>query len=112
MEYEIIPKDGSAPQEADFALVITGDELEPYLKRGETAYIERTSRLRDGEVGVFVYKGAPLCRQFCEDSLGNVYLFTLNRRRKKGDVTVPRGEKGDLFCFGRVLMEDVPLPSD
>jgi len=69
---------------------------------GAVAYVSRTP-LREGDVGIFSVNGKVLCRQYDRDDSGTVYLFSLNRRRADGDVTLPAAEAGTLICFGRVL---------
>lgn len=74
----------------------------PYLEDGAVAYVSRTP-LREGDVGIFSVNGKVLCRQYDRDDSGTVHLFSLNRRRADGDVTLPAAEAGTLICFGRVL---------
>ena len=105
-------KETGAPDGADLSVRIAGDELEPYIMRGGTAFAARTRSVADGEVGIFLVEGRMLCRQFCEDAAGNVYLFTVNRRRKKADVTVPAAKRDRIFCFGRVILPPIPLPRE
>ena len=95
--------------EADFALRVEGDELEPYIERGGTALIKRGAEIRDGDVGLFF--GDMVLRQYCEDWAGNVYLFAVNRRRSALDIRLPAADGAPICSFGRVLLGvDVPLP--
>lgn len=97
--------------EADFALRVEGDELEPYIGRGGTAYIKRGAEIRDGDVGLFFVGGDMVLRQYCEDWAGNVYLFAVNRRRSMLDIRLPAAGGAPICSFGRVLLDaDVPLP--
>ena len=53
------------------------------------------------------------CKQYCEDTEGNIYLFSLNRARKDADSVISASSGITVFCFGRVLMpRRVPLPRD
>ena len=89
--------------EADFALRVEGDELEPYIERG--------AEIRDGDVGLFFAGGDMVLRQYCEDWAGNVYLFAVNRRRSALDIRLPAADGAPICSFGRVLLDvDVPLP--
>lgn len=112
MPVEKLWEEYSVPEgsEADFALRVEGDELEPYIKRGGTALIKRGGEICDGDVGLFFVGGDMVLRQYCEDWAGNVYLFAVNRRRSALDIRLPAG--GAPICsFGRVLLDaDVPLP--
>lgn len=98
----------SAPEGADFAVVIEGHELEPYVRVGDRVFCSRSPLLRDGDVGIFLAGGKMLCRQYCEDSLGNIHLFSVNRSLNHLDLHLESGEQ--VFCFGKVLMENIPLP--
>ena len=49
-----LPPEGSG---ADYAVRVEGDELEPYVKRGGVALIERGAEIRDGDVGLFFAEG-------------------------------------------------------
>lgn len=97
--------------EADFALRVEGDELEPYVKRGGAALIKRGAQIRDGDVGLFFVRGELVLRQYCEDWAGNVYLFAVNRRRSALDIRLPAAEGAPICSFGRVLLDaEPPLP--
>ena len=53
-----------------------------------------------------------LCKQYVQDRLGIVYLFSLNRARADADVVLPRDSGRSMVCFGRVLLPSRPkLPS-
>ena len=95
----------------DIVMMLINDEVQadvykkdmaPYLEDGAVAYVSRTP-LREGDVGIFSVNGKVLCRQYDRDDSGTVHLFSLNRRRADGDVTLPAAEAGTLICFGRVL---------
>ncbi|MDO4749800.1 MAG: S24 family peptidase [Eubacteriales bacterium] len=97
--------------EADFAARIDGDSMEPYIHDGEIVLAVRRTDLRDGDVGLFFVDGDMKCKQFCQDSEGNMYLFSLNRDRSDADVTISADSGVTVCCFGRVLMDRlIPLP--
>ena len=101
-----------ADSKADFAIHINGDSMEPYLPDGSIALGKR-GQPADGEVGAFLLDGEYICKQFCQDFVGNIYLFSLNRKRKDADVTIWHDSGRNLSCFGRILMDKkVPLPHD
>lgn len=96
---------------ADFAVRINGDSMEPYLPDGSVALgVKRAPR--DGEVAALLLDGEFLCKQVCQDFVGNLYLFALNRKRKDADQTVAHDAERSLTCFGTILLERVPLPTD
>ena len=51
------------------------------------------------------------CKQYCQDSEGNVYLFSANRERSDADVHISATSGITLLCFGKVLLDkSIPLP--
>lgn len=95
---------------AEFAIHVNGNSMEPYLADGSVALgIKR--KPMDGEVGAFWLDGGFLVKQVCQDSQGNIYLFSLNREREDADETIWHDSGRDLRCVGTILMDEkVPLP--
>lgn len=107
--YRRIPAEGGE----DFAVRILDDSLLPWLKAGDIARVRRRSDLRDGDVGLFRSRSGMVFRQFCQDGLGNVYLFPVNRRYREKDLMIPRKKAGKLVCYGKLLLSRrIPLPMD
>ncbi|MGM9671705.1 MAG: S24 family peptidase [Oscillospiraceae bacterium] len=105
-DYEV-----EASTEADFAVRIAGDSMEPYIHDDSIVFVKRGATIRDGDVGLFFVDGDMKCKQYCQDYLGNVYLFSANRARKDADVEIPASSGITLCCFGKVLLkEHIPLP--
>ena len=106
-------EDYSVPADsaADFAVHINGDSMEPYLPDGSIALGQKRAP-RDGEVAALLLDGEFLCKQVCQDMVGNLYLFALNRARKDADMTIWKDAERSLTCFGTILMDRVPLPTD
>ncbi len=100
-----------ADSDADFAVRINGNSMEPYLHDGSVALGQKRAP-RDGEVAALLLDGEFLCKQVCQDHLGNVYLFSLNRDRADADVTIAHDAERSLTCFGTIIMERVPLPAE
>ena len=105
-DYEV-----EASSKADFAIRINGDSMEPYLHDGFIALgVKRAPQ--DGEVAALLLDGEFLCKQVCQDAAGNLYLFALNRTRKDADQTIWHDSERSVSCFGTIIMDRVPLPSD
>ena len=98
--------------DADYAVILEDDALAPYLRAGQTAYLQYPADLHDGDVGLFLARDGLVFRQYCRDIRGTVYLLSLDRTRKEEDREFPA--YGELpICFGRVLLRRRPeLPMD
>ena len=103
----------AADSEADFAVRITGDSMEPYIHDDSIVLVKRGATIYDGDIGLFFVDGDMKCKQYCQDYLGNVYLFSLTRARKDADVTISASSGITICCFGKVLLKGkIPLPQD
>ena len=110
-DYVLIPRGADVPKGADFAVRIAGDSMEPYVADGERVYVSRMSELEVGDVGIFFADGDMKCKQYVEDSFGNIYLKSANRARADADVDIPASSGVTVFCFGKVLLDKrIPLP--
>ncbi|MGM9520884.1 MAG: XRE family transcriptional regulator [Oscillospiraceae bacterium] len=110
-DYVLVPRGSDVPRGADFAVRIAGDSMEPYIKDGSRVYVSRMSGLIPGDVGIFFVDGDMKCKQYCEDSEGNIYLFSANRERSDADMTIPASSGMTVVCFGKVLLGvKIPLP--
>ncbi len=110
-DYRLIPITGDIPRDADYAVRIDGDSMEPYISDGSRVFVTRTNELCPGDVGIFFVDGDMKCKQYCEDSFGNIYLFSLNRLRSDADMLISRTSGICVYCFGKVLLSKrPPLP--
>lgn len=97
---------------ADFAAKIQGDSMEPYIADASIVLVQRNAAINDGDVGLFFVDGDIKCKQYCEDSFGNIYLFSLNRKRSDADSYITASSGVTVFCFGKVIMpKRAPLPT-
>jgi len=111
-DYILVPVTDKVPQGTDYAVRIDGDSMEPYIKDGSRVFVKRTNELSDGDIGIFFVDGDMKCKQFCEDSMGNIYLFSLNRNRADADSYIPADSGICVYCFGKVLTDaKPPLPA-
>lgn len=108
-DYELLTVDGEVPVGAELAVRIQGDSMEPYIRDKSVVYVNHDP-LRPGDVGIFCVDGDMLCKQYYRDSLGTVYLFSLNRSRSDADQVFTAGSGRSLTCFGRVMLHNLPLP--
>ena len=92
---------------------IAGDSMEPYIHDDSIVLVKRGATICDGDIGLFFVDGDMKCKQYCQDYLGNVYLFSLNRARMDADVTISASSGITICCFGKVLLKGkIPLPQD
>lgn len=109
-DFDYMDVSGEVPRGAEFAVRIQGDSMEPVIRDGSIAYVNRDP-LVNGDVGIFCVDGEMFCKQYLRDRLGMVYLFSLNRKRANADIILPRDSGRSMVCFGRVLLPSrPPLP--
>lgn len=107
-DYVLVPVTEDVPRGTDFAVRIQGDSMEPYIADGDRVFVKRTNEISDGDVGIFFVDGDMKCKQYCEDALGNIYLFSLNRDRQDADTFVSESGGICVYCFGKVLLSSKP----
>lgn len=111
MAYDPLRRDPK--EDADFAVTVTDDSLLPHIKPGSTVYLRRRTDLRDGDVGLFFSEDGMVFRQFCRDSQGNIYLFSVNRAHRDRDLVLSPGRVKDVVCYGKLAADrPIPLPDD
>ena len=106
-DFEYLEVDGGVPYQADFAVKIDGDSMEPYLMDGSVAYVNRDP-LAEGDIGIFYVDGDIVCKQYHRDREGGVHLLSLNRERADADRHIPVDSGVALTCYGRVILPHRP----
>ena len=81
------------PEGTDFCVIAESDCMEPYIKRGGRVCVSRKQTPAEGEAGLFLYRGAVYCRQWCEDYTGALYLLCANPRRESENIRIDRKER-------------------
>lgn len=97
-DYENIAVDESVPAQANFALDISGDSMEPRFHDKQTIWVERTEELNHGEIGIFCLNGEAYVKKLQDDSEGT-FLISLN----KAYQPIPVQENDFFKILGRVL---------
>ncbi len=87
-----------APRQADFAVRVAGDSMEPRYRDGQVVYVKQTPTVPDGEIGLFSWQGSGYIKQL-HDRPDGVRLHSLNPAYD--DIDIP--ETAQLRVFGRVL---------
>lgn len=98
-DYKDIDVDEFVPQEADFAVHISGDSMMPQFSDRQIVYVHAQQDLEDGEIGIFELDGHAYCKKLQRNKKGTA-LISLN---KKYDP-IPITEHSHLTVFGRVVI--------
>ena len=91
---DIVIPDDPRTAEADFALRINGDSMEPKYRSGDVLLIQSADTVEEGELGIFVLDGAGYFKKY-----GGDRLISLNPKYPPSllkDFT-------DVGCCGRVV---------
>lgn len=91
---EISVSDNTRTREADFALRISGNSMEPRYHDGDILLVQETDTIEFGELGIFILDGNGFFKVF-----GGDRLFSLNK--EYGDILLKDFE--DVRVAGRVI---------
>ncbi|MDD6189249.1 MAG: LexA family transcriptional regulator [Clostridiales bacterium] len=104
-DFNYIPVTGEVPENAQFAVTISGDSMEPYIHDGQTVYCVKDAQgVHPGEIGIFCVDGAYYCKQYATSGY-DTYLLSLNREREDADIAIYGSGNRSLTCAGRVIMD-------
>lgn len=99
-DFEYLEVEGD--RQADYAVRIDGNSMEPYIADGSIVYVNRDP-LADGDIGIFFIDGDILCKQYKKDADGTVHLLSLNRDRADADRHIKPDSGISFTCLGRVM---------
>lgn len=91
---EISIVDSPKTRDADFALRVSGDSMEPRYHDGDILLVAGRAEVAPGELGIFICDGEGYFKQFGGDS-----LVSLNPRY----APIPLSAFGSFSCRGKVL---------
>jgi phage repressor protein C with HTH and peptisase S24 domain len=80
--------------EADYALRINGDSMEPKYRSGDIILIQTADTVEEGELGVFILDGSGYFKKY-----GGDHLISLNPKY----APIPLKDFEDVACCGRVV---------
>ncbi|SEA14938.1 Helix-turn-helix [Eubacterium aggregans] len=86
----------NAPHDANFAVQVSGDSMEPEYESGDIVYVKQQQDLRDGQIGIFIFNGEGFIKEM--DRQGHS-LISLNQKYSPIVVTA----SDDLRIVGKVL---------
>jgi len=75
--FKMIKAPEYVPENADFALRVSGDSMFPQINDGQVIWIKEQETLNHGEIGIFVYSGDVYCKELYTDGNG-AYMRSLN----------------------------------
>ncbi len=91
---EILVKECSEAEDADYVIPISGDSMEPTYHDGDKVFVEKCDSVEIGEIGIFVVNGDAYIKE-----LGNKCLISHNEAYKP----IKLGSSDSIYCCGRVL---------
>ena len=92
--YDFVEADETVPQNADFAVKINGDSMEPRFIDGQVVFIKEQRTLNPGEIGIFGLNGESYIKK-----LGDRELLSLNPNYEPIHISV----FDSLHVFGKVV---------
>lgn len=107
-DFEMIPVNELVPEGADFAVKIQGNSMMPYIDDGNTVYVQRSTDIRNGDIGIFAVDGAMYCKHFYKDKSGNVTLVSSNPDFMDSNIIIDVDSSNSITCYGKVLLELQP----
>lgn len=87
--------------EADFAVRISGKSMEPTIEDGDIVFVQKSAKLNDQEIGIFVVNGDVMCKRLKEEN-GERWLQPDNGDYKP--IMITEGTR--CYCQGRVLFSE------
>lgn len=85
------------PPDANFAVRISGDSMEPELHDGQIVYVKSAKELSTGEVGIFIYNGDAYCKML--DRTDGIRLISFNEKYKPINIKYAY----ELHTVGKVV---------
>lgn len=110
-DFEMMLVDDNVPDDADYAVDIQGDSMEPYIHDGDMVYVQRDAELSIGDVGIFCVDGAMYCKQYYLDEENNLILVSANPELRHTNIHISAGSGSCVTTCGKVLLgRGVELP--
>ena len=91
---QILVKDSAEAEEADYAIPVSGDSMEPTYHDGDKVFVEKCDSVDVGEIGIFVVNGEVYIKE-----RGNKCLISHNENYKPIRI----GDSDSVYCCGRVI---------
>lgn len=110
-DFEMLLADDTVPDDADYAVRISGDSMEPYIADGDMVYVKECSELAEGDVGIFCVDGAMYCKQYHIGEDGSLQLLSANPDREYCNIYLSHDSGSSVRCCGQVILDfTIPFP--
>ena len=96
--YEMIEVGNDVPENADFGIRVSGDSMTPRFQDKQIVWVQKTSQLYEGEIGIFYLDGNSYIKKLQSNTDGT-FLVSLNPTYAPLKVT----EDSSFTTFGRVI---------
>lgn len=103
-DFEMILVDDNVPADADYAVKIQGDSMNPYIRDGDIVYVKKEQTLNVGDIGIFSVDGAMYCKQYYINKNGDLELISANPDLKHTNVIVRQDCNSSVKVHGVVLL--------
>ena len=100
-------RSASLPPDVSFGFYVPDQSLRPVLCEGQLVLCD-AQPVHNGDVALFGWEGATLCRQYYQDPMGMTYLHTLNPAADRDCILIRPGQRTALRCYGRVRLSEPP----
>lgn len=84
--------------EADYAVTISGQSMEPKIQNGSVVLVKTTKELKNNEIGIFVFDGEVMCKRFVRRGRG-VFLVPENKTFDEKKCT----KESTCVILGRII---------
>ena len=91
---QILVKECTEAEEADYVIPVSGDSMEPTYHDGDKVFVEKCASVEVGEVGIFVVNGDVYIKEY-----GNKCLISHNEKY----APIRLDENDSVYCYGRVI---------
>lgn len=82
---------------------ISGDSMEPTLKKGSWVLVHRLDQLRHEGIFIFLHDNELRCKRIQKDSLGGIFLLSDNPKYKEEYFSKETSQLGELILLGEVV---------
>jgi phage repressor protein C with HTH and peptisase S24 domain len=93
-EFTMIYADDAVPYDADYALRISGDSMEPTFFNGQIIYVRKQETLDIGDIGIFIHNNDVYCKE-----LGHGELISHNADY----APIPVSRYDAFYALGKVI---------